>query len=246
MLEPNVTTNIRAIFIHNGEPVTVDDAARLLGWGGDTIDEAIKWNVIKLDATSHGQPRISRAELLEQAFEQWSLADIESALTRAEWKALVTRCGMQYDRLVVRDRDTLRSALRNDAERAAASAALLLPDKKAAAARRNARAARVVSVATARRFARRRRTDGVREVTLTAFEVSYRDLVPMLRIRGRWLARLGFKPGMRIYITSAPGELVMTVVDPAAAERSSTPRPQLAAVPPLSASQQPSRFAHRA
>jgi Toxin SymE, type I toxin-antitoxin system len=246
VLEPDVITNIRAIFIHNGEPVAVDEAARLLGWGIDTIDEAIKWNVIELDTTSHDQPRIRRAELLEQAFEQWSLADIESALTRTEWKALVTRCGVQYDRLVVRDRDTLRSALRNDAERAAASAALLLPDKKAAAARRNARPSRRVSLANGRRFARRGRTDGVRVVTLTAFEVSYRDLVPMLRIRGRWLARLGFKPGMRVYITTAPGELVMTVSDPAAAKRSTAPRPQLAVVPPLSASQQPSRVAHRA
>ncbi|MDP9176964.1 MAG: type I toxin-antitoxin system SymE family toxin, partial [Gemmatimonadota bacterium] len=62
---------------------------------------------------------------------------------------------------------------------------------------------------------RRRRADGVREATLTGFEVEYRDVVPMLRLRGRWLDRHGFKVGARIYITVDAGRIVITATDPA-------------------------------
>jgi hypothetical protein len=50
---------------------------------------------------------------------------------------------------------------------------------------------------------------------MAACEVRYRDLVPMLRLRGHWLARLGFKQGMRVYIVATAGALVITATDPA-------------------------------
>jgi hypothetical protein len=80
VLERGVIENIRSIFIHNGEPVAVDEAAKLLGWHLATMDAAIKWRVVTLDDTSKGEPRISRAELVAQAIEQWPLADIRAAL----------------------------------------------------------------------------------------------------------------------------------------------------------------------
>ena len=198
------------------------------------MDAAIKWRAVKLDSTSNGEPRISRAELLDHAIEQWSLADIRSALTPDEWRAFVKRCGIDYDRLTARDRDALRSGARADATAAAASAALLLPAKKAAARRRAARGVHFGTLVTPPQFKRRRRMDDVREFTLTGLGAACRDVVPMLRVRGRWLARLGFKPGMRIYITAKPGELVISTTDPAVSDEQSTATPaQLMALPPL-------------
>ena len=80
-------------------------------------------------------------------------------------------------------------------------------------------------VATQRRRAARpapppqkqpRRRDGVREFTVSAMELAYQTLMPYFRVRGRWLAQLGFKPGMRLYIQASRGQLVITTTDPAA------------------------------
>jgi hypothetical protein len=159
--------------------------------------------------------RASRAaDFLEQAIDQWSLADIKAALSRDEWKALVSYCGAGYGKLVIRDRDTLRAAAARQAEQAAASAALLQPAAEAELQRR-ARRERKAVVITRKQFKRRRRTDGVREVMMTALYASNRDLVPMLRLRGRWLARLGFKQGMRVYIVETAGAIVIMTTDPA-------------------------------
>jgi hypothetical protein len=70
VLNPDTTASIRAIFVHDGSAVTVDEAARLLGWPLDTMDAAIKWQAIKLDERSKREPRISRRELLEAAIDQ--------------------------------------------------------------------------------------------------------------------------------------------------------------------------------
>lgn len=218
MFTTDVAANIRTIFVHNGEPVAVDHAAKLLGWDIDTMDAAIKWRAVNLDETSLAEPRIARRELLEHAFDQWSLADIKAALSAAEWGALVAQCGEGYGKLVVCDRDTLRAAAGRHAEQAAATAALLRPAAEASI-RRRAERERKAAVIVPEQFKRRRRIDGVREFTVTAMQVRYHDFVPFLRIRGRWLARLGFKQGMRIYITSAPGQLTITTTDPAADRR---------------------------
>lgn len=214
MLAPDVAANIRAIFVHDCTPVTVDDAAVLLGWPLNTMDEAIKWRAVEIDAGSEREPRISRRQLLEHAFDQWSLADIKAALSPAEWKALRKNCGTGYGRLAVCDRDTMRAAAERPAHDAVASAALLRPEA-AATVRRRAERERKAKVIAPPEFKRHRRTDGVRQFTLTAFEVRYRDLVPMLRLRGRWLARLGFKPGMRVYVVAQPGAFLVTTTDPA-------------------------------
>lgn len=245
MLEPTVAANIRAIFIHKGEPVPVDQAAFLLGWDIPTMDEAIKWKAIRLDDCSPDAPRITRRELLEQAFEQWSLAEIAEALGPAEADRVLGKKSERNPRLVIRDRDTARAAVLRTLE--SSGSALLLPRAREAARRRASKVKVSTTSDAPARKARPRRTDNVREITMAATEVSYQNLVPLLRLRGRWLARLGFKPGMRVYIATAPGELVMTVTDPAAAgEPSNAQRPQLVAVPPLAVSEQSSRVARRA
>ena len=214
MLSPMDAANIRAIFIHTGEPVPVDVAARLLGWDLETMDAAIKWRAVELDETAPCEPSIARRELIEHAFEQWPLATIKAALSRAEWSALVASWGAAFGHVAVYDADSVRSAAGRHAEHVAASAALLRPEAAKAMRRRAARE-RNANLVVPEQFKQRRRNDGVREFTLTSFEVRYRDLVPMLRLRGRWLARMGFKPGMRVYVAASPGALVITTADPA-------------------------------
>lgn len=234
MLTPETRASIRAIFVHDGQSVSIDEAAALLGWGIDTMDAAIKWQAIKLDERSNVEPRISRRELLEAAIDQWSLAEIKAALSRDEWKALVSFCGAGYGALVVRDRDTLRAGAARQAEHAAESAALLRPEAEAALRRRAARE-RKAAVIVPEQFKRRRRSDGVREVTMTARSDGGNGLVPMLRLRGRWLARLGFKQGMRVYIVETDGAIIITTSDPAKSRKQSgaqLPR-ALAAASPL-------------
>lgn len=228
MLAPDVAANIRAIFVHNGGPVAVDEAAKLLGWDIDTMDAAIKWNAVSLDTSSPAAPRISRRELLEHAFDQWSLADIKAALSPAEWRVLKQACGTSYGRLEVCDRDTLLAAAERRSGNVVDSAALLRP-AVASAVRRRAQRERKATVIVPEQFKRRRRTDGVREFTLTAFEVRYRNLVPMLRLRGRWLARLGFKPGMRVYVVAQQGALLLTATDPAEMQEQAGAQPKVRA-----------------
>jgi hypothetical protein len=234
VLHPDVAANIRAIFVHDGAAVTVDEATRLLGWPLATMDEAIKWRAVEIDAGSERDPRISRRQLLEHAFDQWSLADIKAALPVPQWKALVKHCGTRYGKLAVCDRDTLRAAAERPTLAAVASAALLRPEAEAKL-QRDARRARKANVLVPKQFKRHRRTDGVREFTLTAFALRFRDFVPMLRIRGRWLARLGFKPGMRVYLVAQPGAFLITTTDPAKrrGELGASPAGALSAAAPL-------------
>jgi hypothetical protein len=67
--------------------------------------------------------------------------------------------------------------------------------------------------------ARRNRPDGVREATLSYFELGYQRFVPFLRLRGHWLASFGFKTRTRIYIKASQGCLIITVKDPAQAQK---------------------------
>lgn len=62
--------------------------------------------------------------------------------------------------------------------------------------------------------ARRRTNAGERLFTVTtAFDESANDgagrFVPMIRLRGRWLQRLGFRKGDRIVVEERRGELVV-------------------------------------
>lgn len=221
MLDADARANIRAIFIHKGEPVAVNEAARLLGWDLDTMDAAIKWGAVKLDNSSPDAPRISRAELLEQALDQWSIADIQSCFTRAEANAVLSPSSQRYQALIVRDRETVRAHVRAVLTETADAAALLRPELKAGARRRIAKRTPPGAVEAPPPAVRRVRVDGVREFTMTALHFAYRDVVPYLRMRGRWLARLGFKPGMRVFVATAPGQLVMSVTDPAEADSAS-------------------------
>ena len=225
MLNPDTAARIRAIFVHDGSAVTVDEAASLLGWPLDTMDAAIKWQAIKLDERSKNEPRISRRELLEAAIDQWSLAEIKAALSRDEWKKLVSFCGAGYGALVIRDRDTLRAAAGQQAEEAAEAAALLRPEAEAAI-RRRAERKRKAAVIVPEQFKRHRRTDGVREITMSALSDGDGGLVPMLRLRGRWLARLGFKNGMRVYVVAKAGALLLTSTDPAQMQEEATAQHQ--------------------
>jgi len=67
--------------------------------------------------------------------------------------------------------------------------------------------------------ARRKRPDGIREATLGYLELGYQRFVPFLRLRGHWLASLGFKTRTRVYIEASEGCLVITVKDPAKAKK---------------------------
>jgi hypothetical protein len=79
MLNSDLVKSICAIFLHDGQPVTPDHAAELLGWTLGEMDQAIKWGDIELDSTA-ADARISRAELIEKATHQWPFSVIQEAL----------------------------------------------------------------------------------------------------------------------------------------------------------------------
>lgn len=79
MLNSDLVKSICAIFLHDGQPVTPDHAAELLGWTLGEMDKAIKWGDIELDPTAE-DARISRAELIEKATHQWPFSIIQEAL----------------------------------------------------------------------------------------------------------------------------------------------------------------------
>jgi hypothetical protein len=221
MLKPDITERIRAIFLHDGSAVTIVDFIILLGWPISTFDAAVKWRVITIEDPTSAVPRISYAQLLEKAREQWCAAEIAEALgddcprVLANTQAPAAAASFIRDAVRAEPVDTLQIvAAPSPAEMLAAG---LRPPHREPVPRRRTRT-RVPAIAPAPPLpsTRRRRADGVREATLTGFEVAYQDLVPMLRLRGRWLARNGFKVGARIYITVAEGRIVITATDPAA------------------------------
>jgi hypothetical protein len=79
MLHLDLIKSICAIFLHDGRSVTPDQAAEMLGWSLDEMDQAIKWGDIELDPTAEGA-WISRAELIEKATHQWPFSLIQEAL----------------------------------------------------------------------------------------------------------------------------------------------------------------------
>jgi hypothetical protein len=79
MPNPQTAERIRSIFLHDGQPVTPEEAARLLGWSLDDMDALIKWREVDVAGTSSG-PRIARAELVSHALRQWPLSLIHGAI----------------------------------------------------------------------------------------------------------------------------------------------------------------------
>jgi hypothetical protein len=49
MLKSDITARIRAIFLHDGSPVTIVDFIILLGWSISTFEAAVKWRVITIE-----------------------------------------------------------------------------------------------------------------------------------------------------------------------------------------------------
>lgn len=62
-----------------------------------------------------------------------------------------------------------------------------------------------------RRASKRGGRGGVREFTIVTRRSDDDSRVPMLRISGRWLQRLGFKRGDRVEVTTERNRLVITV-----------------------------------
>jgi Toxin SymE, type I toxin-antitoxin system len=62
-----------------------------------------------------------------------------------------------------------------------------------------------------RRASKRGGRGGVREFTIVTRWCDDDSRVPMLRISGRWLQRLGFKRGDRVVVTTERNRLVITV-----------------------------------
>lgn len=216
MLSPDDKEHIRAIFLHHVEPVTPELAAELLGWDLDTMDAAIKWRAVELDENSLDEPRVNRAELLELATDQWSMSEIVEALGRDVRRVFSRKTGWTSAGALVRD------ALEKIPPAPVPEVVL----RRVAARRRRA------PMPAPLPHSRRNRLDGVREATLSGLEVEYQKSVPYLRLSGRWLAKLGLKPGMRVYITLRAGKIVISAVDPAVATAAETVHP--ASVVPLS------------
>jgi hypothetical protein len=220
MLNSDIAARIRAIFLHDGSSVTIVDFIILLGWSISTFEAAVKWRVVTIEDAEATIPRVSHAQLLEKAREQWSEAEIAAALGDDAARVLAATqppaAAASYIHDAVRAVPVEALQVVTTPSPAAMVAAGLRPPHRALVPRRRTRT-RVPAIAPAPPLppTRRRRADGVREATLTGFEVKYQDLVPMLRLRGRWLARNGFKVGARIYITVAEGRIVITAADPA-------------------------------
>jgi hypothetical protein len=351
VLNSDLVKSICAIFLHDGQPVTPDHAAKLLGWTLDEMDKAIKWGDIELDPTTE-DARISRAELIEKATHQWPFSVIQEALglnaVNVFPPGLLVRplivpvheyadAMLEYFAKKGREsKETVLGRILDDyaaqhltelvanvpvfddaasfmgeakhtaaadpvsvhvaravrvGGRSARASTLISPPASAAmapvaapapAVRSGARSslgcdrpaqvhasAAVSSVVRdhggaslpvapsvpalagpphalvpyvpespakrrrrlgARRAsgeplhkspepARRNRPDGIREATLSYFELGYQRFVPFLRLRGHWLASFGFKTRTRIYIEASQGCLVITVQDPANAKK---------------------------
>lgn len=332
MLDRDLVRCIHAIFLHDGQPVTPDHAAELLGWTLDEMDKAIKWGEIELDSTT-AAGRISRVELIEKATHQWPFSVIQEAL--GEHAVSIFPPGLLMRPLIVpvheyadamldyfaakgtESKETVLGRILDDyaaqhitelaanvavfndaasfmgeakhtapgepvtvhvahvakANGRSAGAPRALPPSapvpaaihrgcdRAATAEMSDDATQMLirdhgsasgvgastPVVTAplrrlvpyvpespskrrRRLAalrkatpqpvplpptRRNRADGVREATMIQACAGDNGSAPHLRLRGHWLSRFGFQPATRIYITPSPGQLVITVKDPA-------------------------------
>lgn len=79
MLDQDVISRIRTIFLHQRPHVTITEAAVLLGWSRGEMSRAIAAGEVEVNATSIGK-WMWREELMAKALELWSLEAIEEAL----------------------------------------------------------------------------------------------------------------------------------------------------------------------
>ena len=222
MLKSDIAERIRAIYQHDGSPVTVVDFIILLGWEISTLDDAVARRLITILDAGSAVPRISHAQLLERAREQWSEAEIVEALGDDGPRILASTQAPAAAASVIRD------AVRVEPVDALQVVAALTPDEMLAAGLRpphreplprRSRRPRVPAVALPPPLppTRRNRADGVREATMISACAGDNGSAPHLRLRGHWLSRFDFKVGARIYIVAERGKLTITTTDPAAA-----------------------------
>jgi len=79
MLEPDLISRIRHIFLQLGPHVSIMQATRVLGWSRRQMSEAIESGEIELWATPLGK-WVPRAEMMAKALEIWPADLIEEAL----------------------------------------------------------------------------------------------------------------------------------------------------------------------
>jgi hypothetical protein len=99
MLDPELVKRIRAIFLHTEPHVTINDAARMLGWSGSEMNAAIRGGDIEITPTCSGE-RFTIRELAEQAMQLWPLPVIEEALGRDA--SMILPPGLRTRKLVLR------------------------------------------------------------------------------------------------------------------------------------------------
>lgn len=249
MLNPDAAERIRAIFNHDGSSVTMVDFIILLGWSITTFEDAVKWRVVTVEDSAAAVPRIAYAQLLEQAREQWSQDEIAEALG-----ADATRVATAGGRRACTPRALPASAhaapptgsagtfIRDSGSASGVGTSVpvataplrphvpYLPGSPSKRRRRLAALRRATPQPVSLPPTRRNRPDGVHEATMITACAGDNDSAPHLRLRGHWLARFGFKPASRIFVTPSPGQLVITLRDPAAvtamADRPTVPAPR--------------------
>jgi hypothetical protein len=79
MLEPDVISRIRHIFLHPAPHVSIMQATRLLDWMRRQMSEAIESGEVELWTTPLGK-WFPRAEMMAKALEIWPMHVIEEAL----------------------------------------------------------------------------------------------------------------------------------------------------------------------
>ena len=82
MLDPAIVESIRAIFLHHEQRVTLDEAARMLGWTRARLNEAIEAEEFSVVETCGGKRMIEIRELAHYAVYEWPFHVIEKALGR--------------------------------------------------------------------------------------------------------------------------------------------------------------------
>jgi hypothetical protein len=81
MLDQDTAERIRTIFLHEQPHVTINEAARMLGWSRSEMNRAIRDGEIEITKTCSGEGFTIR-ELADKAVELWTLPVIEAALGR--------------------------------------------------------------------------------------------------------------------------------------------------------------------
>jgi hypothetical protein len=94
MLEPDVISRIRHIFLHPRPHVSIMQATALLGWSRRRMSEAIEEGEVELWTTPVGK-WFPRAEMMAKALEIWPMHVIEEALGRMRTGSCRRRFGVR-------------------------------------------------------------------------------------------------------------------------------------------------------